>query len=201
MPTNSLPELGDDELLTRVQEGDQAAFEELMRRNSPASLRLAVSILKDRHEAEDAVQDSYWNVWRSVGHFQRESKVSTWITRIVMNQCLMRLRKSQRARFLYLDDGSAEGELAGREMAGGEPTPEGALVRKEAAAILRTEAGRLPPLLRDVVVLRDLCELPMSVVAERLEISVLAAKGRLFRARRELKRRFERHLPASLQAA
>ena len=193
MSTTALPELCDDELLTLVQERDQAAFEELMRRNSSASFKLAISILRDRQEAEDAVQDSYWNAWRAVGQFQRESKFSTWISRIVTNQCLMRLRKARRASFLYLDDGDAEGGVGRLEIADAGPTPETEVGDKELSAVLRQEAGKLPPLLRDVLMLRDLSELPMPEVAERLGINIIAAKTRLARARAELRRRLEKH--------
>src|SRR5437763_9602801 len=165
MSTTALPELGDDELLTLVQQGDEPAFEELMRRNSSSSFKLAISILRDREEAEDAVQESYWNAWRVVGRFQRESKFSTWISRIVINQCLMRLRKERRASFVYLDDGDAAGGVGRLEIADAGPTPETELGNKELSAILRQEAGKLPPLLRDVVILRDFREFPMAEVA------------------------------------
>jgi RNA polymerase sigma-70 factor (ECF subfamily) len=201
MYTIALQELCDDELLTLVQEGDQAAFEELMRRNSSSSFKLAISILRDRQEAEDAVQESYWNAWRAVGKFQRESKFSTWITRIVTNQCLMRLRKERRASFLYLDDRDAGGEVGRLEIADSGPTPETELGNTELAVILRQEAGKLPPLLRDVLMLRDLSELPMPEVAERLGITLMAAKTRLARARSELRRRMAKYQPASAMTA
>src|SRR5271165_750436 len=60
-------DLSDDALLTLAQEKNQAAFEELMRRNSSTSFKLALSILKDRQDAEDEVQNSYWNAWRHLG--------------------------------------------------------------------------------------------------------------------------------------
>jgi RNA polymerase sigma-70 factor, ECF subfamily len=188
----ALQEQCDDDLLTLVEQGDQPAFEELMRRNSSTSFKLAVSILRDRQEAEDAVQDSYWNAWRAVGKFQRESKFSTWISRIVLNQCLMRLRKSRRENFLYLDSGDPEGSLERLELPDTGPNPETALGSRESAKIVRQEAAKLPPLLRDVLILRDLNELPMPEVAERLGITVMAAKTRLARARTELKLRIER---------
>jgi RNA polymerase sigma-70 factor, ECF subfamily len=195
MSPGPLQQRTDDELLTLVQAGDEAAFQELMGRNASASFRLAVSILRDRQEAEDAVQDSYWNAWKALGQFQRESKFSTWISRIVANQCLMRLRKSRRAKFLYLDDAGEEGEQVRREIPSSAPSPEGELGKKEMAAMVRREAARLPPLLRDVLILRDLSEVPMEEVSRRLGINLLAAKTRLNRARAELRRRMERHWP------
>jgi len=199
VPHNALRDLKDDELLTLAQQSDEAAFAELMSRTSSCSMKLALSILKDRQEAEDEVQNSYWNAWRSVGQFQRGSKFSTWMSRIVINQCLMRLRKLRQARFLYLDDGGEDGGISVMELQDRRSTPEGELAEHEASAILHREIRRLPPLLRNVLVMRDLEELPMDDVAGRLGISMVAAKSRLLRARTELRHRLER-FSASIQA-
>jgi RNA polymerase sigma-70 factor, ECF subfamily len=187
-------DLSDDELLTLAQERNGPAFEELMRRNSATSFKLAVSILKDRQDAEDEVQNSYWNAWRYLGQFQRGSKFSTWISRIVINGCLMRLRKARRAHFLYLDEGSAGGEVAEMELPDRRSTPETEVGNQELSAILHAEIRKLPPLLRNVLVMRDLNELSMDEVAGQLGISIVAAKSRLMRARLELRRRVECHL-------
>jgi RNA polymerase sigma-70 factor (ECF subfamily) len=187
-------DLSDDALLTLAQERNEAAFEELMRRNSSSSFKLALSILKDRQDAEDEVQNSYWNAWRHLTQFQRDSKFSTWISRIVINHCLMRLRKARRASFLYLDDGAADGEVPVIELRDRKATPEAEVSNRELAAILHTEIRKLPPLLRGVLEMRDLQELPMEEVAGELGITIVAAKSRLMRARLELRRRLERHL-------
>jgi RNA polymerase sigma-70 factor (ECF subfamily) len=186
-------DLSEDELLTLAQEKDEAAFAELMSRNSPTSLKLALSILRDRQDAEDEVQNSYWNAWRCLGQFRRGSKFSTWISRIVINHCLMRLRKLRKASFLYLDEGAAGGDVPVMELAETGSTPEAELGGRETSAILHREIRRLPPLLRDALVLRDLDELSMEEVAGRLGISLVAAKSRLLRARAELRQRLERH--------
>jgi RNA polymerase sigma-70 factor (ECF subfamily) len=196
-----IKDFSDDELLTLAQARDETAFAELMGRNSPASFKLALSILKDRQDAEDEVQNSYWNAWRCVGQFQRDSKFSTWISRIVINQCLMRLRKARKASFLYLDTGAAGGEIPVIELADRQANPERQLGDSEMSAILHREIRRLPPLLRNVLVLRDLDELPMDDVAGRLGISIVAAKSRLLRARSELRQRISRHCGPSKPAA
>lgn len=191
-------DLSDDALLTLAQEKNEAAFEELMRRNSSSSFKLALSILKDRQDAEDELQNSYWNAWRYLGRFQRDSKFSTWISRIVINQCLLRLRKARKASFLYLDDGAAGGELGVMELPDRGLTPEAELGSKEMSAILHREIRRMPPILRSVLVLRDLEELSMDDVAVRLGISLVAAKSRLLRARAELRQRLERQFGPSV---
>lgn len=185
--------LSDDELLTLAQQRDQAAFAELMSRTLSSSFKLALSILKDRQDAEDEVQTSFWNAWRFVGQFQRGSRFSTWMSRIVINQCLMRLRRGRGASFLYLDEGAADGEIGAMELPDRGSNPEVELGRQEMSALLHQEIRRLPPLLRNVLVMRDLDELAIDDVAARLGISIVAAKSRLLRARAELRQRLARH--------
>ncbi|MEQ1885481.1 MAG: sigma-70 family RNA polymerase sigma factor [Bryobacteraceae bacterium] len=190
---DTLTQSADDELVARAQGHDEAAFGELMRRTSPASLRLALSILHDRQEAEDEVQNSYFNAWKNMPQFQRESKFSTWMTRIVVNQCLMRLRRLRAARFEYLDHANTDAGLPARELTDQTSTPEESLGHKELNAVLQREIRRLPPLLRNVLILRDVEELSSAEVAARLNISVSAVKSRLLRARRELREHMEKH--------
>jgi RNA polymerase sigma-70 factor (ECF subfamily) len=184
-------ELCDDELLTLAQARNEEAFAELMRRNSSSSFKLAMSILRDRQDAEDEVQNSYWNAWRYLGGFQRGSKFSTWMSRIVTNHCLMRLRKGRQASFLHLDAGGADGEIRTLELPDRQPTPEAAMEGRELSGVLRGEIRRLPPLMRTVLVLRDIEEMSMVEIAGKLGISVVAAKSRLLRARLELRKRME----------
>lgn len=185
--------VSDDELVSLSQAGNSDAFSELMRRNYSSSFKLALSILREQQEAEDEVQNAYWKAFQHIGQFQCDAKFSTWMTRIVVNQCLMRLRQTRRAKFFYLDDTLIGDERGTLELVDGTDTPETALGTKELSGLLMKEIGRIPPLLRNVFVLRDVKELSMSEVAERLGISVAAAKSRLLRARLELRQRIEKH--------
>ena len=189
---SDLPQVSDDELVRCAQQGDQTAFSELTRRNYSSSFKLAVSILRDWQEAEDEVQNAYWKAYQHIGQFQQDSKFSTWMTRIVVNQCLMRLRQVRRANFLYLDDTLIGEERGTLELVDRGDSPEQQLGTKELGALLKQEIRRIPPLLRSVFLLRDVNELPMAEVAERLGISVAAAKSRLLRARIELRTRLEK---------
>jgi RNA polymerase sigma-70 factor (ECF subfamily) len=189
---NEIAGLLDDELVIRAQHQDDAAFTELMRRTSPTSMRLAMSILRDRQEAEDELQNSYLKAWRHVDQFQRESRFSTWISRIVMNQCLMKLRKLRGANFVYLDDASAPDKIRRPEVVDRSATPENAFGGKELSEVLRREIRKLPPILRDVLVLRDVNELSTDEAATRLHITGAAVKSRLSRARMELRSRLEK---------
>lgn len=179
----------DDDLVVLAQQSNEAAFEELMRRNSSASFRLALSMLRDRQEAEDEVQNSYLSAWQHLGQFQRGSKFSTWITRILLNQCLMRLRKVRRATFVFLDEPVFDDGAARLEIPDSGVNPEKELQNEELSVVLAREIRRLPPLLRSVLVLRDVKERSTCEVAEELGISTAAVKSRLSRARSELRRR------------
>jgi RNA polymerase sigma-70 factor, ECF subfamily len=196
-------ELADDALVELSQGGDHSAFAELMRRHQMAAMKTAVSIVRDREDAEDEVQNAFWKAFAHIGRFQRDAKFSTWLTRIVVNQCLMRLRQARRARFAYLDDAMGDDALR-FELRDTRQSPEERLGQSQVAEVLRWEIRHTPPLLRNVFVLRDLEQRPMPEVAARLGISVAAAKSRLLRARAELRSRMRRHYgeigPAILMA-
>jgi RNA polymerase sigma-70 factor (ECF subfamily) len=116
----------------------------------------------------------------------------------------MRLRQARRAKFLYIDETHVGEDLATLELPDARKTPEQTLGQSELAMVLNREIRRIPPLLRNVFLLRDIQELPMPDVAEQLGISVAAAKSRLLRARLELRNRMEKHFgrlgPATLLA-
>ena len=188
-----LKKLADEDLVAQAQQGDDTAFAELVRRHQTSCFKLALSILRDRSDAEDEVQNALWKAFEHIGQFNQESKFSTWLTRIVVNQCLMRLRKVKRARLVYLEDAVQGEEQMALDLPEPSDTPEEALGKIEVGQVLRGEISRIPPLLRHVFLLRDVQQLPMADVAEQLGISIAAAKSRLLRARLELRTRLERH--------
>jgi len=188
----SYREMVDDALVSLCQEGDQAAFDELMRRHQMSAMKVAVSIMHDRQDAEDEVQNAFWKAYEHINQFQRDAKFSTWLTRIVVNQCLMRLRQLRRARFAYIDDSEGD-DVTASDLKDVRPSPENLLGVDEVAAVLDLEIKRTPPLLRHVFLLRDVENKPMPEVAQTLGISVAAAKSRLLRARAELRSRMQRH--------
>jgi len=195
MEYRPLQEASEAELVRLAQERNQDAFAELMQRNASMSFRLALSILKNRQEAEDEVQTSFLKAWVSLPLFKAESKFSTWFRTIVHNQSLMSLRKSRRATLTSLDEPDEDGRT--REVAGAEPGPEVTLGQNQLSGHLKTEVQRLPPLLRDVLVLRDLEQVSTEEAAARLGISEAAVKSRLMRARSTLRERMERHVRSS----
>lgn len=182
----------DEVLVTLAQQGSDEAFSELTRRNYSSSLKLAHSILRDHHEAEDEVQNAFWKAYQHLQQFQRDARFMTWLTRIVVNQCLMRLRQKRRANFVFLDEPPV-GDRRPLELPDVRQTPEQATSKDEIARVLHQEIRRIPPMLRGAFLLRDVEQLPMEQVAERLGVSVAAAKSRLLRARSELRDRMKKH--------
>lgn len=183
----------DGDLVIRAQASDAAAFSEMVRRTSASSLGLAMSILQDRYEAEDQVQNSYIKAWQHIGQFRGTSKFSTWISRIVVNQCLVRLRGVRDKRHVYLDDFRAGEAVLQPWLADVKKTPEVELQTDQLTGLMRNEIRKLPPILRHVLVLRDLNEFSIGEVADHLGITVSAVKSRHLRARIELRKRLERN--------
>src|SRR5690349_14652645 len=140
----------DDRLVEQAQSGDHGAFAELVRRYRPACMKLAVSMLRDHADAEDEMQRAVLKAYQHLGQFHRDSRFSTWLTRIVVNQCLMRIRRDKRARFLYIDEGVMHEDVATIELRSTEKTPEQDLARRQLSQVLQKEIRRIPPLLRSV---------------------------------------------------
>jgi RNA polymerase sigma-70 factor, ECF subfamily len=114
-----------------------------------------------------------------------------------VNRCLMFLRSKRRTRFLYLDAGIPGYPGASIELPSWRPDPEGEVGSRQVRDVLNREIRSMPPLLRNVLLLRDVEELPIAEVANRLAITIPAAKSRLLRARQELRQRLLRHCNSS----
>lgn len=193
----SLEKKSDEELVVLTQSGCDPAFAELIRRHQSNSMKLAMSVLRDRSDAEDEVQNALWKAYEHIGQFQREARFSTWLSRIVLNQCLMRLRQLKRARLLYLEEAVEGEDSIALELPDKRQTPEEAFSEAEIAGVLNAEIRRIPPLLRNVFLLREVEGKSMEEVAASLGITVAAAKSRLLRARLELRARLSKHQPPS----
>ena len=177
-----------------LEEGDAEAFGELARRYQGLAFSAARGILKNEHEAEEQVQQALLRAFQHIRQFRRDAKFSTWLLRIVVNQCLMHLRHVRRAKLLSLECLSKGKELARFDPRDQRLTPEMETQEAEIASVVQREIFRIPPLLRNVFVLRDVEHRSMPEIAESLGISVNAAKSRLMRARAELRNRLRPHI-------
>ena len=185
--TQDIDNRSNEELLNRTRLGDQGAFTELIQRHHATCINIATCILRDREEAKDQVQKAYWKAHVHLDQCRGGEGIAAWLLSIVKTECLMLLRVKRRMPLLYIDDNRRDGRR--RELRGSNPDPEDELMRRELITVARREVYLLPCLLQNVLVLRDLEELSITEVAERLRISVPAAKSRLLRARQELRKR------------
>ena len=189
--------LSDRQLVEFARQGDQEAFGQLLRRHRQKCVDLATFFLRNRGDAEDEVQNAFSKAYAHLDQYQGEAEFSTWLARIVSNQCLMLLRVRRRTKFVYLDESPSVHDAPPMELPSCGPDPEGEFAFRQMKSVLRSEIRRIPPMLRNVMVLRDIQELPMTDVADQLGITVPAAKSRLLRARTELRSRLMRHAEKS----
>jgi RNA polymerase sigma-70 factor (ECF subfamily) len=176
----------DAELVARIGRRDHAAFEELMRRYNGKLFRVARAILKDDAEAEDALQDGYFDAYRRIGDFRGESQLSTWLTRIVINQALMKLRRQKRDRVVVAFGArrGPDGELPEADMADDKAeSPTDATMRAEVRRILERRIDELPVAFRTVFVMREVEDMTVEETAACLSIPASTVRTRLFRAR------------------
>ena len=145
--------LADHELTARAAAGDAAAFTLIMRRHNRLLFRTARAILHSDAEAEDALQEAYLRAWRAIDGFRGEAKLSTWLTRIVINESLARLRRDRGAQVIPLDAGAIEpiSDHAREEPMDDDADrqPEGMAMRAELRHLLEASIDRLPEALRE----------------------------------------------------
>jgi len=185
--------LTDHQLVVMAKQGDRDAFGELIQRHRRRCANLATSILRHRGEAEEETQNACWKAFQHIDQFHGDAQFSTWLLRIVENQCLMLIRQRRLAQFVHLDDLDPERGKGPTQLPTPDADPEGELGRQQVLRVLQAEIHSIPPLLRKVLVLRDVEEMPVNDLASLLGITVAAVKSRLLRARAELRQRMLRH--------
>ncbi|HSN20484.1 MAG TPA: RNA polymerase sigma factor [Usitatibacter sp.] len=197
------PKIGDAELAQRVATGEEAALRLLMKRHNQTLFRTARAILRDDAEAEDAVQDAYLKAIRGIDKFRSDSKLSTWLVRITVNEALGRLRRSRRAaEVIPLAGDSADGrEVYDNVMDEKTETPEQEALRAESRRIMEAKIDALPDAFRAVFVLRAIEELSVEEAASVLDIPEATVRTRFFRARSLLRESLSRELDIALDRA
>jgi len=186
VPSLLQPERGDDAgLARRIASGDRSAFEQLMRQHNRRLFRLARSTLRDDAEAEDALQEAYLAAHRAIGEFRGDASLSTWLSRLVLNECFSRLRRQARRHnvvpIVALDsDVEREIQMSESSDAG---SPDKAFVRSEMRALLERKLDALPEAFRIVFVLRAVEEMSVEETAQCLGIAEATVRTRHFRAR------------------
>jgi RNA polymerase sigma-70 factor (ECF subfamily) len=173
--------LTDDEIVAQVRAGRHELFEHLMRRHNARVYRAARAILHDDSEAEDVMQDAYVRAYEHLAEFEGRAKFSTWVTRIAVNEALLRLRRSKR-----FDPLETHSDQEPSMSAPSSSSPEQQASDVEMRAVLEKAVGQLPDEFRAVFVLRAVEGMSGAETAECLGIAEETVKTRLHRARGRL---------------
>lgn len=185
-------------LVAQAKSGSSSAFGQLYERYRPRIYNTTFQVLRQRQDAEDAVQRSFQRAFTNLTRFREDSKFSTWVTRIAINEALMMLRQRRAHTPLsevVHDDAETVGSL---EFVDGAPSPEQTAAANELRDALTRAVSSLRKNLRAVVLLREFRGLSSQETARHLGLTVAAVKARIFHARRCLRRHLDRQLrPAS----
>ena len=178
--------LSDRALVQRTMRGDDKAFEIIMRQNNCALYRAARSILQDDAEAEDAVQEAYLRAYRALDSFQGESKLTTWLTRIVINEALQKMRKRKHETGTVSLENVVDLEMhldTANEGKVSPDNPEAAAIRGQTRKLLENKIDQLPSAFRTVFILRALEEMSVEETASCIGITEATVRTRFFRAK------------------
>ena len=172
------------DLIARVQSGQNELFYELVRPYERRVFAAALAILRNQSDAEDVAQEAMLKAFANIRQFRAESRFSTWLIQITVNEALMRRRRERTVVMEGIDERrDEESDYTPKDFADWREIPSEALERKEVRQRLAEALARLDRKYREVFVLRDMEQLNIQETAEALGISVASVKTRLLRAR------------------
>jgi RNA polymerase sigma-70 factor (ECF subfamily) len=174
--------LEDNELIRKISDKDLLAFKQLVERQKILVYNTCYSIIGDHQQAEEAAQDVFLQVYKSAGAFRHQSKVSTWIYRIAVNQSLNIIRHNKRNRWIKSLSTLANEESGGEE-------PDKLLERKEMKSLLKNVVDSLPEKQKVAFILNKYENLSPSMIAEILGISTNSVEVRIHRAKINLQKK------------
>ena len=179
----------DEQIVERALSGDADAFGEIVQRWERRIFALAYGILGREEEARDATQETFIAAFRNLRGFRGEAKVSSWLHRIAVNQCITRQRRARTRA-----ENSLEAETGGDQFI----APAHASPARQAEGRERTDAVRravlaLPPELREVIVMKEFEELTFQEIADALDVPLSTVKSRLYTALKQLRLRLEKY--------
>lgn len=184
-----IEDLEDAALVERASQRDGAAFWLIMKRHNQRLYRVVRGVLLDETEAEDVIQETYIHAFEHLSEFRGEARLSTWLTRIALNQALGRLRRRhplvgmEAIEAIHMADASA----IGASLRADYPDPEAATEIAQSRRLLEHAVSSLPEPFRMVFVMRDIEEMSTEETALHLGLRPQTVKTRLYRARRLLR--------------
>jgi RNA polymerase sigma-70 factor, ECF subfamily len=186
---------GDLDLVHASKNGDVGAFEQLVKRYDRKLLRIAQGVTRNKEDSQDAVQETFLKAYQKLAEFREDSKFSTWLIRITVNQSLMKLRKQRTIKEVSLDeDFQGDSDALPLDVPDAGPNPEQLCWATELRDIFVKTLEELRPILRTVFILRDVEGLTIDQTAKVLRVSQAAVKARLWRVRLELRDRLNKYL-------
>jgi RNA polymerase sigma-70 factor (ECF subfamily) len=207
-PAGGLPHQSEG-LAERVLARDAGAWEALMRSHNRRLFRVARSMLRDDAEAEDALQEAYLSAFRAMAGFRAEASLATWLNRIVVNECMTRLRRQARrdniVPIVPFQERPGEEEQSMPEdpagTGGDDNGPDQALGRSQLRALLERKIDELPQDFRSVFVMRALEEMSVDEVAGLMHIPPATVRSRFFLARAQLREALARDIDFAMEDA
>lgn len=199
-----LDHLDDRALVALVLQREEAAFRLIMQRHNRRLYRVARGVLGDDTEAEDVVQETYVRAFTHLDSFRGEARLSTWLTRIALNEALGRMRDRRPTTDLkHLDAINEQGEarVIYLPSPSQDSSPEASAARAEVRTLLERAVDQLPIPFRSVFVMRDIEEMSVEETASQLGLRPETVKTRLHRARRLLRQSLSETLAAMLSDA
>ena len=171
--------MNEKELILLMQQGDEAAFESLLRLYEKKIYTLCRRMCGNDEDAQEAAQDAFLALWRSAKSFRGDASLSTWLYRLATNACIDLLRRNQRGgERVSLDDEETTFELADAA-----PLPEQALERKETQRLIEEGLAALPEEYRAILLLREADGLSYTEIAEAMHLELGTVKSRISRGR------------------
>jgi len=188
-------------LVERAKSGDQSAFRAIMEQNNRRLYRVARAVMKDDTEAEDVVQETYLRAFFNLSKFRGESSLTTWLTRIALNEALGRKRKQRAMVTLETVETAQEtsAQIIKFPAMTTETDPERSAAQHEIRKLLERAMDALPEPFRVVFVMRDVEEISIEEAATHLGIRPETVKTRLYRARRLLRQSLGGQLASNLK--
>ena len=181
----------DEQIVKRALAGDAEAFGEIVRRWERRIFALAFGMLGREEDAHDATQETFLAAFRNLRGFRGDAKVSSWLHRIAVNQCITRQRRAKvRGETSLEDDMEADG--ASLSVPASE-SPAHVTESRQTTDAVRRAVQALPTELRQVIVMKEFEELTFQQIAEALDLPLSTVKSRLYTALRQLRMRLERH--------
>src|SRR5437016_7627084 len=180
----------DEQIVERAVSGDPEAFGEIVRRWERRIFALAFGMLGREEDARDATQETFLSAFRNLRNFRGEAKVSSWLHRIAVNQCITRQRRAKvRGETALEEEAEKNAAVFALPM---DASPARAAEKVERSSAVRSAVSALPPDLRQVVVMKEFEELTFQEIADVLEIPLSTVKSRLYTAPRQLQLRLQK---------